>query len=158
MYVYIENWKDVFLALAGGAQWTEYRPEKPGVTGLIPSQGTCLGCRPGPQWGARQEATTHWCFSSSLSPSLPLWKEINKILKKTKQKIHIFLLWIVVWKSLKAITELLQYTYIYFSFAWSQWSLLGFSFQTTLVNSPPGNTVHFLFKYIPGVVWAAGLL
>ena len=36
MYVYIENWKDVFLALAGGAQWTEYRPEKPGVTGLIP--------------------------------------------------------------------------------------------------------------------------
>ena len=24
------------------------------VAGLIPSQGTCLGCRPGPQWGPHE--------------------------------------------------------------------------------------------------------
>ena len=25
-----------------------------GVAGSVPSQGTCLGCRPGPQWGLRE--------------------------------------------------------------------------------------------------------
>ena len=35
-------------ALAGVAQWTECRPVSQRVTGLIPNQGTCLGCRPGP--------------------------------------------------------------------------------------------------------------
>ena len=52
------------------------------VTSLIPSQGMCLGCLPG--WGCIREATSqyflHWCFSPSLSPSLPLiLKLINKI-------------------------------------------------------------------------------
>ena len=37
------------LALAGVAQWTECQHENQRVTGLIPSQGTCLGCRQGPQ-------------------------------------------------------------------------------------------------------------
>ena len=36
-------------ALAGVAQWIERRPANQRVTGLIPSQGTCLGCRPVPQ-------------------------------------------------------------------------------------------------------------
>ena len=36
-------------ALAGVAQWIEHGPKNQRVTGLIPSQGTCLGCRPGPQ-------------------------------------------------------------------------------------------------------------
>ena len=36
-------------ALAGVAQWIEFRPADQRVAGLIPSQGTCLGCRPGPQ-------------------------------------------------------------------------------------------------------------
>ena len=36
-------------ALAGVAQWIEYRPMNQRVSGLIPSQGTCLGCWPGPQ-------------------------------------------------------------------------------------------------------------
>ena len=36
-------------ALAGVAQWIESRPANQRVTSLIPSQGTCLGCRPGPQ-------------------------------------------------------------------------------------------------------------
>ena len=46
------------LALAGVAQWIEHRPENQRVAGSSPSQGTCLGCRPGPQLEA-QEATTH---------------------------------------------------------------------------------------------------
>ena len=36
-------------ALAGVAQWTECRPANQRVSGSVPSQGTCLGCRPGPQ-------------------------------------------------------------------------------------------------------------
>ena len=36
-------------ALAGVAQWIEYQPANQMVAGSIPSQGTCLGCRPGPQ-------------------------------------------------------------------------------------------------------------
>ena len=36
-------------ALAGVALWTERRPVNQGDTNLIPSQGTCLGCGPGPQ-------------------------------------------------------------------------------------------------------------
>ena len=39
-------------ALAGVAQWNECRPVNQRVAGLIPSQGTCLGCGPGPQLGA----------------------------------------------------------------------------------------------------------
>ena len=37
------------LALAGVAQWIECWPQNQRVAGLIPSQGTCLGCRPRPQ-------------------------------------------------------------------------------------------------------------
>ena len=36
-------------ALAGVAQWIERGPVNQGVASSIPSQGTCLGCRPGPQ-------------------------------------------------------------------------------------------------------------
>ena len=39
-------------ALAGVAQWIEHQPANPRVTGSIPSQGTCLGCKPSPQQGA----------------------------------------------------------------------------------------------------------
>ena len=52
-------------------------PEKQKVSGLIPGQGTCLGCRPGPQRRAL-EASIHGCFSPSLSPSLPLSLKISK--------------------------------------------------------------------------------
>ena len=37
--------------LAGEAQWIEHRPANQRVAGWIPSQGTSLGCRPGPQLG-----------------------------------------------------------------------------------------------------------
>ena len=39
------------MALAGVAQWIECQTANQRVAGLIPSQGTYLGCRPGPQWG-----------------------------------------------------------------------------------------------------------
>ena len=44
--------KNKLTALAGVAQWIECQPANQRVSGSIPSQGTCLGCRPGPQWGA----------------------------------------------------------------------------------------------------------
>ena len=36
-------------ALPGVAQWIECQPANQSVTGLIPGQGTSLGCWPGPQ-------------------------------------------------------------------------------------------------------------
>ena len=36
-------------ALADVAQWTECRTANQRVASSIPSQGTCLGCEPGPQ-------------------------------------------------------------------------------------------------------------
>ena len=41
--------KNPSAALAGVAQWIEHQTSNQGVVGLNPSQGTCLGCRPGPQ-------------------------------------------------------------------------------------------------------------
>ena len=38
----------IITALAGVAQWIESQPEKQRVAGWMPSQGTCLGFRPGP--------------------------------------------------------------------------------------------------------------
>ena len=49
-----EDYFEVFTeysALAGVAQWIECRPVNQRVDGSIPSQGTRLGCRPGPQLG-----------------------------------------------------------------------------------------------------------
>ena len=47
------------LAPAGVAQWIERWPANQRVAHSIPSQGTCLGCRPGPPVGGLREATTH---------------------------------------------------------------------------------------------------
>ena len=41
--------KNHALALAGVSKWIEHQPANQTVAGSIPSQGTCLGCRPGPQ-------------------------------------------------------------------------------------------------------------
>ena len=38
--------------MAGVAQWIEPQPANQRFAGLIPSHGTCLGCGPGPQYGA----------------------------------------------------------------------------------------------------------
>ena len=54
-FLYINNelsereTKKTIPALAGVAQWIELLPENQRVGSLIPSQGTCLGCGPGPQ-------------------------------------------------------------------------------------------------------------
>ena len=39
-------------ALAGVAQWIECQTVNQRATSSIPSQGTCVGCGPGPQLGA----------------------------------------------------------------------------------------------------------
>ena len=39
----------IFPSLAGVDQWIEHQPGNQRVTGLIPSQGTYLGCGPCPQ-------------------------------------------------------------------------------------------------------------
>ena len=46
IYLFFEVY---FIALSGMAQWIEHRAVKQRVAGSIPSQGTCRGCRPGPQ-------------------------------------------------------------------------------------------------------------
>ena len=71
------------LALTGVAQWIECQPARQKLAGLIPSQGTCLGCGPDPQLGAWERqliyvSLTHRCFSPSLSLSLPLSLKIKK--------------------------------------------------------------------------------
>ena len=45
--VYFKNEKK--KTLAGVAHWIEHQPVNQNVSGSIPSQGTCLGCRLGPQ-------------------------------------------------------------------------------------------------------------
>ena len=71
------------MALAGVAHWIEPQPVNQTVTGLIPSQGTCLGCRPGHELGVCERQLinaflSHHCISLSLSPALPLSLKINK--------------------------------------------------------------------------------
>ena len=43
--------KRIGYTLAGVAQWIEHWLVNQTVAGSIPSQGTCLGWGPGPQWG-----------------------------------------------------------------------------------------------------------
>ena len=59
-------------ALASVAQWIEIRPANQKVASLIPSQGTLLGCRTGPRWGAceRQPLTVSLSFFLPPFPSL----------------------------------------------------------------------------------------
>ena len=61
-----------FQALAGVAQWTEHHPANQKVAGLIPGQGTCLGCGPGPQLGA--------CESQLIDISLPIHVSLHLFL------------------------------------------------------------------------------
>ena len=59
------TYKNCAGALAGVAQVVGHHPAKQKVSGLIPTQGTCLGCRFGPQSGQVQEATNQ-CFPLTL--------------------------------------------------------------------------------------------
>ena len=78
--------------MAGVAQWIECRHENQRVTGLIPSQGTCLSSGQVSRRGRSRGNHTLVFLSFSFSP-LPLSKnKINKILKKNKtpEKYKIF--------------------------------------------------------------------
>ena len=63
------------MDLAGVAQWIGCQPVNQRVAGSIPSQGTCLGCEPGPQLVCERQlidvSFTHQCFSLPLSPYPP---------------------------------------------------------------------------------------
>ena len=67
------NFKKKTVTLAGVDQWVEQQPENQKVTGSgsVPSQGTCLGCGPGPQLRGMEGATNR-CFSPSISASIAL--------------------------------------------------------------------------------------
>ena len=51
-FLFTQNKSQHLLAPAGVAQWMERWPENQKDAGSSPSQGTGLGCGPGPQWGA----------------------------------------------------------------------------------------------------------
>ena len=59
--------------------WLEHRPVNWKVAGLILGQGTCLGCRFGPQLGHVQEATDP--FLSHIDVFLPLSFSLPSLLK-----------------------------------------------------------------------------
>ena len=61
------------IAVAGVCQWNECWPANQRVAGLIPSQGTCVGCGPGPQQGAH-ERQPHMDVYLPLSPPFPSLK------------------------------------------------------------------------------------
>ena len=63
-------------ALPGVAQWVEREPVNQRVAGLIPSQGTCLGCGSGSQLGAHKRQPHIDVYL--LFPSLSLSLKINK--------------------------------------------------------------------------------
>ena len=47
--------KEQYRALAAVVQWIEHWPVSQRIVSSIPSQGTCLGCGPGPQLGTGEE-------------------------------------------------------------------------------------------------------
>ena len=67
-----------YWALPDVAQWTEYQPANQRAAGLIPSQGTCLDCGPGPQQGVRERQPHVDVYLLVLLPPF-LSLKINKI-------------------------------------------------------------------------------
>ena len=58
--------RKLLQSLASVAQWIEHQPANQKVAGSIPSQGTCLGCRPGPQLRACERQLIHVSLPVSL--------------------------------------------------------------------------------------------
>ena len=91
----------ILAALAGVAQWIERGPANQRVTGFIPSQGTCLGCGPGPQLGGgAHERQPHIDVSLPSSPS-----------SLSKNKIKNIYIYIYVY--IYIYTYICVYIYIY---------------------------------------------
>ena len=65
-------------AQAAVAQWIERWPANHRVPSSIPSWGTCLGCRPGSQYGVQEKQPYVELMFLSLPPSFSLPLEINK--------------------------------------------------------------------------------
>ena len=61
------------------AQWIEREPVNQKVAGLIPSQGTCLGCCPGPQLGEYERQLID--VSLNIDVSIPLLSPFPSLLK-----------------------------------------------------------------------------
>ena len=59
------------MALTGVAQWAGHHPVNQQVMGLILSQGTCLGCRPGTGQGACERQMINVSLTHQVS--LPLF-------------------------------------------------------------------------------------
>ena len=74
-------------ALAGVAQGTEQQPESQRVAGSIPSQGTCLGCGPGPQQGVGKKQPHSDVSPLSFSLPSPLSLKIKSFFKKKKKDL-----------------------------------------------------------------------
>ena len=70
--------------MAGVAQGIECWSANQRVDSLIPGQGTCLGCGPGPQWGTR-ERQPHTDVSL---PLLEKSKRKEKTVTKEKKNLY----------------------------------------------------------------------
>ena len=70
-----EKWH---VSLAGVAQWSELGLVDWKVAGSIPGQGTCQGCRPGPQVGVWERQP----IDVSLSPFFSLFSPLSKKKKR----------------------------------------------------------------------------
>ena len=73
-------------ALVGVAQWIGHQTVKQRITSLIPSQGTCLGCGPGPQWGAHERRPHIKVSLPFFLPPFPPIKINKYILTKERKK------------------------------------------------------------------------
>ena len=92
-----EPFKNMPDSLAGSSvDWAWAANQR--VTGSIPSQGTCLGCGARSPVRAMWEATTHWCVSPSLAPSLSLSlkKMCVSIYTHTHKYIYILFIYIYI--------------------------------------------------------------
>ena len=67
-------------ALASVAQWSECWPVNQKVAGSIPSQGTCLGCRLGPQLGLCERQPIDLSHVDVSLSSLPLFTYIENLI------------------------------------------------------------------------------
>ena len=70
--------KDKTHALAGVSQWLNTGLQSKGSLVQFPVRAHAWVAGQVPSRGDTQGATTHWCFSPSLSPSLPLSLKINE--------------------------------------------------------------------------------
>ena len=74
------------VALADVAQWIECQPANQRVSGSIPTQGTCLGCGPGPQWRALERQPYTDVSVPLFLPPFPSLKISKTFKTKTKMK------------------------------------------------------------------------